>query len=272
MSLTLAGWLDRHRALPRLERELLLCHHLGVGRAQLIVEPERTLNPGSLERLDADARRLAAGEPLAYLTGERGFWDFTLRVTPDVLIPRPETETLVEAALARLQPGDRVADLGTGSGAIAIALVRSADVTVVAADVSPAALRVARDNAARLNAAVTFVESDWFAGLDGRFEVIVANPPYVADGDPHLAALTHEPAGALVGGPDGLSALRHLIRQAPAHLTPGGWLLVEHGYDQAEPVRALFEAAKFTAVALITDLGGQPRVTAGRLGADHGSD
>lgn len=271
MSLTLADWLDRHRRVPRLERELLLCHHLGLDRAVLIAAPERPVDPARLEHLETDAQRLAAGEPLAYLTGERGFWDFSLRVTPDVLIPRPETETLVEAALARLAAGDRVADLGTGSGAIAIALARSAAVQVVAVDVSAAALAVARDNAARLQARITFIESDWFAGLDGRFRMIVANPPYVAQGDPHLAALAHEPAGALVGGPDGQRDLRQIIRHAPAHLDTGGWLLVEHGYDQAEPVRALFEAAGFAAIELVRDLGGQPRVTLGRLGADHGT-
>jgi len=272
VSVTLAGWLDRHPGVPRLERELLLCHHLGVDRAVLIASPERVVNPACLADLDRDAGRLAAGEPLAYLTGERGFWDFTLRVTPDVLIPRPETETLVEAALERLNRGDRVADLGTGSGAIAIALARSADVTVVAVDRSPAALAVASCNAARLNASVTFVEGDWFDGLQGRFQMIVANPPYVAERDPHLAALAHEPAQALLGGPDGLHDLRRIVRQAPSYLERDGWLLVEHGYDQADAVGALFEAAGFTDIALLRDLGGQPRVTLGRQGTAHGSD
>ncbi|MGE0624593.1 MAG: peptide chain release factor N(5)-glutamine methyltransferase [Pseudomonadales bacterium] len=272
MNVTLAGWLARHTGLPRLDRELLLCHHLQLNRAVLIASPERPVDPARLEQLDRDAGRLAAGEPLAYLTGERGFWDFTLKVTPDVLIPRPETETLVEAALARLHPGDRVVDLGTGSGAIAIALARSAGAAVVAVDISPAALTVARENAARLKAAVTFVEGDWLAGLEGRFRMIVANPPYVADGDPHLDALTHEPARALLGGADGLDALRRIVRQSPHYLEPGGWLLLEHGYDQAEAVGNLLAAAGFADIALVRDLGGQPRVTLGRLGADHGAD
>ncbi len=272
MSVTLAGWLDRHRSVPRLERELLLCHHLGLDRAALIATPERPVDPTRLEHLESDARRLAAGEPLAYLTGERGFWDFTLRVTPDVLIPRPETETLVEAALSRLGSGDRVADMGTGSGAIAIALARSADVMVVAVDTSAAALLVARDNAARLNAQVTFVESDWYRELAGRFRMIVANPPYVAAGDPHLAALEHEPSDALIGGSDGLDDLRCIVGQAPGHLEPGGWLLVEHGFDQADPVRLLFETAGFTAIELVRDLGDQPRVTLGRWEDGHGTD
>ena len=271
MTITLSDWLQRHCTAPRRERELLLCHHLRVDRAVLIADPLRPVDPTRLESLESDARRLAAGEPLAYLIGERGFWDFTLRVTPDVLIPRPETETLVEAALTRLEPGDRVADLGTGSGAIAIAIARSADAAVVAVDASPAALRVARENACRLAASVEFLESDWFSRIEGRFRMIVANPPYVAAGDPHLAALSHEPSSALIGGADGLAALRRIIAGAPDHLEPGGWLLVEHGFDQATPVRRLFEAAGFQDIELIRDLGDQPRVTVGRLGETIGT-
>lgn len=265
MTLTLSGWLEQHAGLPRSEREMLLCRRLGLDRAVLISHPDRELSPASQAQLAEDARRLHNGEPLAYLLGDWSFWDFDLTVTKDVLIPRPETETLVEAALARLQPGDRVLDLGTGSGAIAIALARSAAVSVLAIDSSAEALAVAARNAERAEVAVSFQQSDWFSDIAGTFEMIVANPPYIAREDPHLSRLRFEPSGALVSGPEGLDDLSHIISRAPAHLTAAGWLLVEHGYDQAEPVRALFAGAGFRAVSLLRDLGGQPRVTLGRM-------
>jgi release factor glutamine methyltransferase len=248
---TVAEWLAAHRHLPRLELELLLCRHLAVPRAGLIAAPDQPLDGACLAPLTRDVQRLADGEPLAYITGERGFWDFVVEVTPSVLIPRPETETLVEQALARLAPGDRALDLGTGSGAIAIALAR---------------------NTARLAPSIELRESDWFAKVPERFQLITANPPYVAAGDPHLAALHYEPREALVSGPHGLDDLAIIIADAPTHLTVGGWLMVEHGYDQADPVAEGFQAAGFDAVSLITDLGGQPRVTMGRWtgGTPHG--
>ncbi|MGD8415822.1 MAG: peptide chain release factor N(5)-glutamine methyltransferase [Pseudomonadales bacterium] len=264
MTETLEAWVERHAGLPRHERETLLCQRLGVSRASLIAAPRQAIEGPALERLNDDARRLAAGEPLAYVLGEWGFWDFELTVTPDVLIPRPETETLVEQAMARIRSGDRVLDLGTGSGAIAIALARATPARVVAVDASAAALAVARCNARRLAASVTFTESDWFSNVRGRYQIIVANPPYVAAGDAHLPALIHEPTQALVGGADGLADLTRIIREAPTYLCNDGWLLVEHGYDQTAPVRDLFRAAGFESVDLVRDLGGQPRVTLGR--------
>jgi release factor glutamine methyltransferase len=269
---TVAEWLAAHRHLPRLELELLLCRHLAVPRAGLIAAPDQPLDGACLAPLTRDVQRLADGEPLAYITGERGFWDFVVEVTPSVLIPRPETETLVEQALARLAPGDRALDLGTGSGAIAIALARRGDVQVLAVDVSRQALAVAARNTARLAPSIELRESDWFAKVPERFQLITANPPYVAAGDPHLAALHYEPREALVSGPHGLDDLAIIIADAPTHLTVGGWLMVEHGYDQADPVAEGFQAAGFDAVSLITDLGGQPRVTMGRWtgGTPHG--
>ena len=260
---TVADWLAGHRTLPRLELELLLCRHLAVNRAQLMADPERILTGQHRDRLATDVTRLAQGEPLAYILGERDFWDFTLEVSPAVLIPRPETETLVEEALARLRPGDRVLDLGTGSGAIAIALARAADVDVTAVDSSAEALVLAAANADRLGAHVTFLHSDWFQDVSGTFGVIVANPPYVAEGDPHLDALGFEPVAALTSGPEGLDDLRIIVAAAPAYLADGGWLIVEHGYDQADAVATLFRTAGFVAVMLARDLGGQPRITAG---------
>lgn len=269
---TVAAWLTAHRHLPRLELELLLCRHLVVPRAGLIAAPDRPLDDACLAPLTRDVARLARGEPLAYITGEREFWDFIVEVTPSVLIPRPETETLVEQALAKLAPGDRALDLGTGSGAIAIALARRGDIQVLAVDASRRALVVAAANTARLAPSIELRESDWFAKVPERFQLITANPPYVAAGDPHLAALQYEPREALVSGRDGLDDLGIIIADAVAHLTPGGWLMVEHGYDQADPVAARFHAAGFDAVRLVKDLGGQPRVTMGRWTEDthHG--
>ncbi|TNF80518.1 MAG: peptide chain release factor N(5)-glutamine methyltransferase [Gammaproteobacteria bacterium] len=264
MSPTLAGWLERHAELPDSDRDFLLCHHLGVERAALRLEAARPIEPDLWRALEADAARLSAGEPLAYVLGEWSFWDFDLAVSPAVLVPRPETETLVEAALDRACPGDRILDLGTGSGAIAIALARAKPLQVVAVDASAAALEIARSNATSLDTQVTFLESDWFSAVPDCFDLIVSNPPYVAAEDPHLPALAHEPRSALVSGPEGLDDLRRIIAQAPAHLNLGGWLLVEHGYDQAEAVGSLFAQAGFEAIECLADLGGRPRVTLGR--------
>ncbi len=264
MSQTLAGWLEQHAGLPASDRDFLLCHRLGLKRAELILNPARTIDPDTWDLLASDAARLQQGEPLAYVLGEWSFWDFDLAVTPAVLVPRPETETLVEAALARARPGARVLDLGTGSGAIAIALARARSLDVLAVDASRAALDLAERNAARLDATVTFLESDWFSAVSGRFDLILSNPPYVAEQDPHLPALTFEPDQALVSGRDGLDDLRRIVAGAPGYLAPGAWLLVEHGYDQARAVGGLFAAAGLEAIECLPDLSGHPRVTLGR--------
>jgi release factor glutamine methyltransferase len=264
VSPTVSGWLAQHRELPELDLNILLCHRLELNRSALILRAGEMLDPGTLQILSEDVSRLRAGEPLAYVLGEWSFWDFDLIVTPDVLIPRPETETLVEAALEVAAPGQRALDLGTGSGAIAIALCRAGQLQVTAVDASIPALTVAERNAARLSAEVTFLQSDWYSGVSGRFDLIVANPPYIAEGDPHLPALSHEPVGALISGPAGLTDLTRIIAQAPRFLTPSGRLLVEHGYDQQEPVTGLFAAAGFEAIECRRDLAGQPRVTMGR--------
>jgi release factor glutamine methyltransferase len=254
----------------RLEAELLLAHALGVSRARLYAWPEHEPDAGeraAFERLVAARER---GEPIAYLTGRREFWSLDLAVTRDVLIPRHETELLVELALERI-PRDRafrVADLGTGSGAIALAIARERPLArVTATDASAAALDIARGNAARLGIDnVAFAVSDWFAAIGGaRFEIIVSNPPYIASGDAHLAEgdLCFEPASALASGPDGLDAIRRIVADAPAHLADSGALLLEHGFDQAPCVRALLDAAGFDEVASIRDAGGHERVTLG---------
>jgi release factor glutamine methyltransferase len=266
VGLNVADWLRRHDELPRLERELLLCHRLEATRAKLIAEPQLTLSAADVQELETDARRLLNGEPFAYIVGQRDFWDSTLKVTPDVLIPRPETETLVEQALTHILPGDRVLDLGTGSGAIAIAIANAVDVRMTAVDQSAAALNVAEENAKLHSASINFLFSDWYQNVTELFNVIVANPPYVAEQDPHLPALDHEPRSALVSGPDGLKDLRLIIHNASNHLQPNGWLLVEHGYNQEQAVAALFRRAEFRSVEMVKDLGNQPRVTLGQTG------
>ncbi|MCB1683491.1 MAG: peptide chain release factor N(5)-glutamine methyltransferase [Pseudomonadales bacterium] len=258
------SWLRAHRRLPRLDCELLLCHRLGLSRAQVMAAPERIIDAAALSTLESLAARLQEGEPLAYVLGEREFWGLSLRVTPDVLIPRPETETLVELALPLVNSGDRVLDLGTGSGAIAIALAKSLTLEVWASDVSPAALKVAADNAGRHNAPVTFFESDWFEQVPGRFHLIAANPPYVAADDPHLPGLRHEPKGALVSGAEGMDDLARIIGSADSFLHPGGWLLVEHGWNQKRPVTDCFLRQGYCEVATRQDLAGLDRVTFGR--------
>jgi release factor glutamine methyltransferase len=261
---TVGEWLAGTGDLPRLEKELLLGFVLDLDRSRIIAHPERPLSAEERQRLDGTADRLRSGEPLAYITGTREFWSLPLEVTAAVLIPRPDTETLVAAALEVLSNGDEVLDLGTGSGAVAIALARAGSFRVVATDVSAAALEVARRNAGRLGAAVSFLEGSWFAPVRGRFNVIVSNPPYVAAGDPHLVDLGSEPVEALVSGPEGLDDLRHICREAPGYLHPGGWLLLEHGCGQANAVRGLFADAGFVDVETLEDLGGLDRVTRGR--------
>jgi release factor glutamine methyltransferase len=244
---------------------------LGCDRAWLVAHASDPLPRDAAQAFFALAKRRRDGEPVAYLTGRREFWGLDLAVTPAVLIPRPETETLVEVALARLPVarGVRVLDLGTGSGAIALALARERpQAEVVATDVSPEALDVARGNAARLAIGnVAFLQSDWYAGMPpDRFDAIVANPPYIAQGDPHLrdGDLRFEPRGALASGVTGLSALVAIVAGARDRLAPGGFLAVEHGFDQGDAVRGLFEASGFVAVEASRDLAGIWRVVTGQ--------
>lgn len=254
------------------EAEWLLLHALGRGdRAWLYGHGDDVLDADALARFDALLSRREAGEPIAYLLGRRGFWTLELQATPAVLIPRPETELLVEAALARL-PADRatcVADLGTGSGAVALSLAAERPrAHVVAIDASDDALAVASANAQRHGIGnVAFRRSDWWSALAGeRFDAIVSNPPYLADDDPHLGQgdLRYEPRMALASGADGLDAIRLIAGGAAAHLHAGGWLLLEHGYAQGAAVRDLLARAGFADVATLRDLEDRERVTLGR--------
>lgn len=251
------------------DAELLLAHVLGTTRSWLFAHGDDLLDAAAEARLSALLERRIAGEPVAYLTGRRGFWRFDLRVTPDTLVPRPETELLVELALARMPAGQalRVADLGTGSGAIALALAHERPrAHVVATDASAAALAVAEGNARELGLAnVEFRRGEWCAPLDGeRFDLIASNPPYIAADDPHLDVLRFEPRGALASGADGLDDIRRIAGESVSHLVPHGWVLLEHGHDQGDAVRALLRRAGFTDVVTCVDLEGRDRVTLGR--------
>ncbi len=254
--------------VDRLDAHLLLGHVLARSRTWLLAHDTDLLDAEAQARYLALLARRAEGEPAAYLLGDKEFFGLNLRVTPDTLIPRPDTETLVHWALEHL-PADqprRVLDLGTGSGAIALALAHErpqADVTAV--DASAGALQVALDNAAALGLRLRGRLGSWFAPVAGeRFELIVSNPPYIAEGDPHMAALRFEPESALTAGPDGLDDLRQIVAQAPDHLPPGGWLLLEHGYDQAEAVQTLMRQRGFVEVSTRFDLGQQARCTGAR--------
>ena len=257
--------------LPRLEAQMLLLHALGQppqARAWLLAHDDAALPADAATRLHALATRRLAGEPMAYLTGEKHFHGLRLQVDARVLDPRDDTETLVDWALALL-PADaprRVLDLGTGSGAIALAIAHARpQARVTAVDASADALTVARANAGQLGLAVTLHHGDWLAPVAGeRFDLIVSNPPYIAEGDAHLPALAHEPRSALVSGADGLDDLRRIVATAPAHLAPGGWLLLEHGWDQAGAVRDLLGTAGFTQVQSRRDLAGIERCSGGQ--------
>jgi release factor glutamine methyltransferase len=288
----------------RLEVQYLLQHVLKRPRAWLLAHPETTLDPAQQSGHGAMLQRRLQGEPMAYILGEREFFGLTFRVTPATLIPRPETELLVELALERMAQERicRVLDLGTGSGAIALSIAQARpEARVTAVDASADALAVARENARRLlgqsaapdtsvpaepvearlsvhNATipvrtgavignVCLLQSEWFSGLAGeKFDLIVANPPYVAADDPHLTMgdLRFEPASALVAGPDGLDDIRRIVAEAPAHLEPGGWLLLEHGYDQAAAIARLLQAAGLSDAFTARDLAGIERVSGAR--------
>ena len=246
------------------EARLLLAAATGFSEAAVLAFSEKEL-PDDVENLFREmVTRRAAGEPVAYILGRKEFYGLELTVTPAVLIPRPETELLVELALER-NPAS-ILDLGTGSGAIALALKRHLPAArVVATDASAAALEVARRNCVRFGIDIELRHGRWFEPLAGeRFEAIVCNPPYVEAGDPHLAGLRYEPRVAIEAGSDGLEALRIVAREAPAHLLPGGWLLLEHGAGQHEAVRALLEAAGLETSASWPDLAGIPRVSGGK--------
>lgn len=236
-------------------------------RAWLVSNDQHSLTADEQDQYQQGLQRLQQGEPVAYLTGVQAFHGLEIQVNADVLIPRADTETLVDWALSLPLPFDGVSalDLGTGSGAIALALKHQRPQWYLqAADQSPNALRMAQSNARRLRLAVHFVQSNWLQQIEGVFDLIVANPPYIAEGDPHLPALSHEPRSALVSGPQGLNDLRTIVEQATEHLKPGAWLLLEHGHQQATAVSQLLIQKGYTEVQSRNDLAGIPRCSGGR--------
>ncbi|MCO5787418.1 peptide chain release factor N(5)-glutamine methyltransferase [Pseudomonas sp. G11-1] len=255
---------------PGLDAELLLAHVLGKSRSYLFTWPQKEVSEPEIERFFTLLARRQRGEPVAYLLGEQGFWTLDLQVSPDTLIPRPDTERLVEVALELGPPQPaQVLDLGTGTGAIALALASERPHwQLTGCDRMPGAVVLAEQNRARLGLGnVRFLQSDWFAALGrDRYDLIVSNPPYIAADDPHLTEgdVRFEPASALVSGADGLDDIRQIIVSAPAYLNDAGWLLLEHGWQQAEAVRSLLEERGFHVVQSWQDLGGHQRVSGGQ--------
>lgn len=258
-------------ASPRRDAEVLLCHVTGLDRSNLYSSPELAIEGGTATAFLARVTQRRSGMPVAYLTGEKEFWTLSLRVNTHTLIPRPETECLVEAALQRLPEKQelRVADLGTGCGAIALALATERPACrITATDLSSEALAVASHNAGQYRLhQISFVPGDWFDALTGKFDLIVSNPPYVREDDAHLRLtdIRHEPRLALCGGADGMDALRHIIAAAPRYLMAGGWLCLEHGSDQGPAVRGIFSDHGYTDIVTIPDYAGLDRVCCGRV-------
>ncbi len=262
----------RAQGLDRLDAQLLLGHVLGRDRTWLLAHDDEAVPGERLAQFEALVARRRAGEPVAYLLGQKEFHGLTLQVDARVLVPRPDTEVLVEWALSLLRnelaapPHPAVVDLGTGSGAIALAVRQACPAAAVAAtDASAAALEIARANASGLGLEVEWLQGSWWTPLAGRsFDLALSNPPYIAGNDPHLAALAAEPRSALTPGDSGLEALREIVAGAAPRLRPGGWLLLEHGFEQGAAVRELLAAAGFSDVQTRLDLAGQPRCTGGR--------
>ena len=256
---------------PALDAEILLSHCLNKERVYLHTWPEHGVEPEALNCFHTLLEKRLTDYPIAYLMGTKAFWTLDLMVTPDVLIPRPETELLVETALEKIKKIEKpkILDLGTGSGAIALALASErSDARIIATDASAKALRIAKKNADKyqLNGIVEFIESDWFANIaDKDFDLIVSNPPYIVEDDPHLATtIRHEPQQALVADKDGMSDIEIIIKNSPAYLKHECWLMIEHGFDQANKTQSLFNKNGFTLIEILQDLSGNHRITLGK--------
>jgi release factor glutamine methyltransferase len=262
---TIAELLRSTDGETRRDVEVIICAALGVDRTHLYAHASDALDAATESNIETMLADYRGGVPVAYITGQREFWSLPLDVSPDVLIPRPETELLVELVIERVPSKARLLELGTGSGAIALAIARHRrDVSITATDISIAALAIARRNALKFALDIEWVAGDWYDPIVGSFDFVVSNPPYVRDDDPHLNVLVCEPRIALAAGADGLAALRRVVAGAPQHLSTDGWLLVEHGFDQGAAVRALFAAAQFQSISTVRDLAGHERVTLGQ--------
>ncbi|MFM8466340.1 MAG: peptide chain release factor N(5)-glutamine methyltransferase [Oxalobacteraceae bacterium] len=265
--MTITELLSQGRLAP-LEARILISHALQWSRVQLVTRSQEALSASQVSAIDALFRRRELGEPIAYITGTREFHGLDFEVTPAVLIPRPETELLVELANERLPQNGSALDLGTGSGAVAVTLAHlRPDASLIATDISTEALQIAERNAARHQSRVNFILSDWYSQISGLFDLIVSNPPYISAGDPHLLQgdLRFEPSGALTDNANGLQAIDAIITGAAQHLKPGGCLLLEHGYDQAASVRERFEDGAWIEIGSWRDLAGIERVSGARL-------
>ena len=257
-------WACKH--LDRLDAENLVQHYLQCSYKDLYFPDSKVADQSKVRNLKQAVQRRMKGEPLAYITLCKCFWNLNLLVSPDVLIPRNETETIIQAAIEIANSEHRVLDLGTGSGAIALTLKKLLNCDTVAADIDPNALEVCAENMKKLNLKITIQQSDWFENCDGTFDVIVSNPPYVAENDPYLSQgdLRFEPQQALVGGTDGLCHLQTIVTEAPNYLNPNGWLIVEHGSDQSSAVKQLFHESGFSNTSTKRDYGGQDRLVQGQ--------
>lgn len=265
---TIGACLARARAvLTRADADAITTGALAVDRAALYGFPERGIDRDQTERHARWLERRIQGEPLAYITGEREFWSLPLRIDENVLIPRPDTETLVEAAIHLATSDSEILDLGTGSGAVALALAKETGARVTAVDIDPHCIEIAAGNASRLGIEIQFAVSNWYDHVDGQFDLLVSNPPYLPEADPHLSRgdLRYEPKRALTSGVDGLDAIRNIVQGAREHLKPGGYVVTEHGYDQARATCEIFAEAGFVDITTSVDLAGHARVTQGRL-------
>ena len=271
LSLIRAFGLSRMEAIR--EVKILFAHAIGLGQLDLIKEPSLMSEPLHIERYKKLFQDRINGKPIAYILGEKEFYGLTFKVNEHVLIPRPETELLVDVAIEKIQSHNlkKILDLGTGSGAISIAVsINAPDLDVVAADISKNALKVAEVNRRSLcpGASISWVESNWFSKISGTFDLILANPPYIAADDRHLKSpeLRYEPLGALVSGPEGLDAISEILEQSQSYLNEGGWLFFEHGYDQLGRCQDLLTGRGFTSLFNAVDLSGNPRISGGRIG------
>lgn len=257
-------WRATVRNVPRIDCEVLLAEVLALTRTQILAYPERQLAPEEHAHLQAGIASLRQGQPLAYILGHREFWGLSFKVTPAVLVPRPETELLVELCLALAPQSGRLLELGTGSGAIAISLAAERpDLDITATDIASDALAIATENALSHNASIEFLNSNWFTDISGSWDLIVSNPPYIAERDPHLPSLQAEPQHALIAGPDGLDDIHRIAKDSRHHLKPGGHLILEHGHDQALRVRNILSEAGYVDIRSAPDLARIERATVG---------